>query len=491
MADPAFKGTVDEVAVYTKALSGAQVLSHYNAAVGPASTPSPKPAFVDWSTFGDNLAGTNYHPNETTITSANAPSLKLLWTTDLGSAVTAQPLLATGVPISGAPEPVLYIGTEGGSFYALRADTGSIVWKKTLGTVTSTCKDLPNGVFGITGTGTFDRNMNRVYVADGNDSVHAFDMTSGQEAAGWPVTIASTKNQDHIYSALTFNPSNGLLYVETASFCDASPWHGSITAINTAKASIAAKFFPGAPYQGAGVWGTGGVAIDANNDVYLASGNTTTGPTEHSGNGEHLVQLDANLNVLASNYPGLSGTDVDFGATPMVFTAGSCPQEVSAKNKDGAFVTYFTSSIDNLAPQAIAMAPVRSGGEFIGVTAYSPVTNLVYVGNPVGNTLFSRGLNALTPSASCALGFGSAQAWQQTVGPAGVNGNDNDSPTIAGNVVYLTDGVGKQVFAFDAASGAQLWNSGTTITGNVMNAATVDGRVFVGSWDHKIYSFGL
>jgi outer membrane protein assembly factor BamB len=47
------------------------------------------------------------------------------------------------------------------------------------------------------------------------------------------------------------------------------------------------------------------------------------------------------------------------------------------------------------------------------------------------------------------------------------------------------------VFAFDASTGQQLWSSGGTITGYTQVAPTVDGRVFVSSWDHKIYAFGL
>jgi outer membrane protein assembly factor BamB len=444
--------------------------------------------YTDWSTFGDSLARSNYNPNETTLSANNVPSLKLSWSKDLGAAITDQPVIATNVSVGGTPTTVAYIGTEAGGFYALNADTGATIWSKSLGTVASGCLDLPGGTFGVTGTATFDKATHRVYVADGKDQVHALDMATGAEAAGWPVTVTSQFTSNHIYGALTFNPNNGMLYAETGSFCDTNTWNGRIVAINTSSATIAATFFPGSPYNGAGVWGIGGVAIDpSTNDVYLATGNTEGGPTEYSGYGDQVVHLNASLGVVAANYPGLSGSDVDFGSTPMLYSPPGCAQEASAKNKSGVFVTYFTASLASGPIENLNMAPVTSSGIFIGTTAYSPVTNLVYVGDPDGNATYTHGLVALAARSDCTL----ALSWQQTVGPANVGNDDNDSATVANGVVYFTDGQGNQAFAFDAATGQQLWNSGATITGTTQVAPTVDGRLFVSSWDHKLYAFGL
>jgi outer membrane protein assembly factor BamB len=59
-------------------------------------------------------------------------------------------------------------------------------------------------------------------------------------------------------------------------------------------------------------------------------------------------------------------------------------------------------------------------------------------------------------------------------------------------VVYYGDGYGNELFAFDATSGTQLWSSGATIGGSIYGAPTVvNGRVFVGAWDGKLYAFGL
>jgi outer membrane protein assembly factor BamB len=491
--DPAYAGTIDEVAIYAgKALSAAQVQNHYTA--GVTAPPSPAPAYTDYSTYGDTLSGSQYNPNETTISSSNAGSLHKIWAVDLGSAVTAQPVVATNVSINGTPTTVLYVGTEGGVFYALNANTGATIWKDSLGSFTSSCTDLPGGVFGITGTATFVKSSNTVYVADGKDQVHALNMQTGAEMNGWPVTVATTPSTDHIYSALVYNPANRLLYASTASLCDKGVWNGRSVAINTATAAITSSFFPASapPYQnngyyGDGIWGIGGPAIDAANNVYVATGNTVGGGSDSAAYGEQLIQLDGSLNFIAANQPGVTGGDVDFGATPMLFQPPGCSPLITAKNKTGFFIEWYVSAISSGPIQRLSMEASTSSGEFVGATAYSPVTNLVYVGDPGGNSTFTNGIVALAPQGDCTL----ALAWQQTAYRA-VNGNDtNNSVTVANGVVYLADGLGDEVFAYNAANGTPLWNSGTTISRPVMVSPTVDGRLFVSSWDHHLYSFGL
>ena len=483
-----WRGEFAQHAFFRTALTSAQVANLYSSAgYGGSPAPAPSAAYTDWSTFGDTLSRSSYNPSETTLAPSNVASLHLVWSANLGAAVDAEPVVATNVRINGTPLTVLYVGAESGVFYAINADTGATIWSKQLGSMSTACLDLPGGKFGITGTATFDRNANRVYVADAKNDVHALDLQTGAEAAGWPVNIDNQFNSNHIYGALTLNPANGLLYASTGSLCDHSPWNGHITSINTSSASIAAQFFPASPYTGAGIWGMGGAAIDANNDVYVGTGNAN-GPADSSAYGDHLIQFTSDLNVVAANSDAVSGYDVDFGATPMLYQAPGCGQLVSIKGKAGVYPTWYASSIANAPLQSLLMAPNTTAGEFIGVTAYSPIANLVYVGDPVGNTPFTHGLVALAPQPDCTL----ALAWQQTLGPAETaTVSDNDSPTVANGVVYLADGRNGVVYAFDAAGGQMLWNSGTTIGAPVMAAPTVDGRVFIGAWDGNLYAFGL
>lgn len=443
----------------------------------------------DWSTFGDGNERQGYDAAESTLSASNVSTLQLQWKKSLGVAIDAQPLYAATVTIHGAKHDVLYVGTEAGAFYALDAQSGTTLWVRKLGTLTNGCDDLPNGQYGITGTPVFDRTSGRIYVPDGLDEVHALSMTSGDEVAGWPVVVTANTSQEHIYGALAYNPQNGTLYAETASYCDDTPYQGRLVAISTSSRSITATFVPAGSESGAGMWGMGGVAIDAaSGDVFVATGNTF-GATAHDGYGEQVVRLTENLTVEAANYPGLqSGTaDYDFGATPMLYAPPGCPAQLTAKNKDGTLYLYGAGAIASGPTQSIAMAAPTEEGQFIGVTSYSPAANMVYVGDTGTQGAFDQGLVALSVQPDCSL----ALAWQASEGEA-TDESDNIAATIANGVVYSTDGQGNEIFANTAQSGAPLWNSGATIGGPTFTPPIVAaGHLYAGSWDGNVYAFGL
>jgi outer membrane protein assembly factor BamB len=112
----------------------------------------------------------------------------------------AQPIVAAGVVIA---------ATEENEVVGLDAITGNIKWSKVLGpswpAATVACGDLIPDIW-ITGTPVYDPATTAVYVVaktnDGPDvehpnyRMHALDLTTGAEKAGWPVVIAG-------------NPTNG------------------------------------------------------------------------------------------------------------------------------------------------------------------------------------------------------------------------------------------------------------------------------------------
>ena len=119
------------------------------------------------------------------------------------------------------------------------------------------------------------------------------------------------------------------------------------------------------------------------------------------------------------------------------------------------------------------MAYSTQAGSFVGEPAYSAATNLLYVGDPSGSGSFNFGLVALREQPDCTW----ALAWQQNVGAYNTVDN-NDPPSVANGVVYYNDGLRNESFAFNAAAGTALWNSGTTITGPIFAAPTIDGHLF-------------
>jgi outer membrane protein assembly factor BamB len=420
-------------------------------------------AGVSWTTYGYDLQRTGYNPSETTIGTSNAGSLHVRWSANLGDVMIAQPVEAAAVTFPGrGTRNVVYEGTEHGDFYALDAATGQVLWRKNLGSLQTGCGDMPDGVFGIGGAGLIDRSRlgaGVVYVAGGDGSVHALALTTGQEMFGWPVRNVFQPAQEHVYGGI--NERAGKLYVVVASHCDFAPYKGGVSEIDITTRTITRSFYPATPgVDGGGIWGPGGAAIDpANGHVFVATGNALTNPESYSYS-EDVVELDPSLNVLGANYPGLTGGDVDFGATPILYRPTGCPTtQVAAKNKSGVFVVYNEGNLNAGYTQRFQIADVGDY-QFNGIPAWSPKTNMIYISNNSDSNTgtYFHGLVALHAGSNCQLSL----AWQQTVGP---NYSSDSPPTVANGVVYYGDGSGNTERAFNAVTGAQLWSSGVAIGG--------------------------
>src|SRR6266480_6432700 len=441
-------------------------------------------AATDWPTFGFNLQRTGENPFESIITPSTVGGLHMLWSFDLGAVTIMQPVLAAGVIVNGSAKNLVYMGAEHGDLYAIDVASGTMVWHRNLGSQHTGCGDMPGGIFGVSGSPFLDRAHNRMFVVGGDGNMYALDLSTGDTLSGWPVAVTTDPAHEHTYGAVNVN--NGIAYAEIASYCDFTPYHGKVVAINIASQAVRA-FFPAGPrVNGGGVWGPGGVSIDAATDhVFTATGNSLRDP-ESFRYCENVVELSSNLRVLGSNYPGLTGGDVDFGATPILYQPPGCAPIVAAKNKSGVLVTYERGNVSAGPTQRLQVASV-SDWQFNGIPAWSDTTHLLYISNSSDSNSAGtkHGMVALSVGANCNLRL----AWQTTVGP---NFASVSPPTVAGGVVYYGDGPGSQLLAFDAVTGTQLWSSQSTITGAIYGAPiVVNGRVFVGAWDGKLYAFGL
>ncbi len=506
-SDPAFKGTVDEVAVYTKALSATQIQNHYVAATtggGATPTPSPTPTpsgpATDWLSFGYDLQRTGYNPNETSVNAGNVSALQLVWTFNVGSSMVHEPVYAANVDVSGTPTNIIYAGSlYGSTMYAINAATSAIVWQDPVPSASYSCGS-GTSTFSIGETPAIDRAKNRLYFADGRNQVHAVNLATGVEATGWPITVANyTPDHNFMHGGLTYNSSNGLLYAVTGSTCDISPWYGRIVAIDTSGPSIVGTFFTmsGTSTQGGsggGIWGPGGGTIVPTSDnVVIATGNADTAlnSSQHAAYAEQIVELSSMLSsIVANNYPTnipvLSGyDDFDFGATPLVFQPPGCPLMVAAENKSGMFELYDESTISSGPIQYVAMSIPSDEGSFVGAPAYDPATNYVYVGMPSTSGIYQPGLAAFSIAPNCTLN--TTPVWSANFGPAATSGQQEPrSPlSIANGVVYVGNYTGDTLYAFNAATGAQLWtlalpswgNAGTVIANGMVYVSAADGTI--------------
>ncbi len=377
---------------------------------------------VDWPTYGYDVQRTGYNPNEHTLGVNNVGNLHELWAFKLGAVTVSQPVYASNVNVNGKSTDVIYTGSENGYFYALNAATGKKIWSRNLGAELTNCDDLPGNTFGVSSTAALDRSTNRVYVAGGDGNAYALDMSNGAIVPGWPVQIVDPSLL-HVYGAI--NIFKGKLYAVTAGYCDHNRYHGTAVEIDTTTAKLKRQFFPtGASGPiGGGIWGYGGASVDPNStnpgpgNVYVAVGNAFAKP-ESYGYADHVVSLNSSLDVIAANYPGLTKavTDVDFGATPLLFQAPSiCRRSLlAAENKSGVLFIYDRYHVQAGPLQRLQMADLKlAAGQFIGLPAFSPVTKMIYVSNTSDSSsgTYKHGMVALKVQSNCKV----ALAWQTTV----------------------------------------------------------------------------
>ena len=471
-----------------------------------SATPTPSPS-SDWDSFGYDLQRTGYYPSETSVGAGNVGSLQSVWTFNVGSTMVHEPLYAAGVSVNGQATNMLYAGSSYGStMYGINADTGALVWQLPVPSAPYSCSPSQTLQFSIAETPAIDRAKNLIYFADGHDQLHALDLGTGKEAAGWPLTIADyTPDHNFMHGGLTYNPANGLLYAVTSSTCDISPWYGRIVAINTNGPRVVGTFYTmsGGPTQGAsggGIWGPGGASVDpSTNNVFIVTGNadTTTGQAQNAGYAEEMIELNPTLgSVLASNYPTnlpsiYGDNDFDFGATPLLFQPPGCPAMAAAINKSGAFELYDRATISSGPVQYIYMSVATDRGEFVGMPAYDPVTNYVYVGLPTQQGIsYNAGMAAFSIQSNCTLN--PTPAWAANFGPVGsVSSTARRSPiSIVNGVVYISNFTGDTEYAFNAATGAQLWTTPLSSWGTV-GTIVANGIVYVGQDGGAITAWAL
>jgi outer membrane protein assembly factor BamB len=311
--------------------------------------------------------------------------------------------------------------------------------------------------------------------------VHAMDLATGVEQPGWPVLAVWHPTQDHVYGGLTM--SNGTIYVTSASHCDAAPYHGAVVAINVASHSAVNYFLPSGLLSGGGIWGPGGVSIDpANGHVFTATGNAIGTPENHLYS-EALVELTPSLGVVNLFSPQPVGGDNDFGATPILFQPTGCPSLLAAAKRKSGQLVIAREGAERRTGYQIQIASGQDW-QFNGIPAWDPQTQMLYIGNSSDSSAYEHGMVALQAHPNCSL----TPAWQDEVGP---NLTSVSPPTVAGGLVYYGDGPGNTEYAFNAATGAQLWNSEDTIDGGLYAAPMVaNSELVVPAWDDNLYAFG-
>lgn len=333
-------------------------------------------AQIDVLTWHNDNARTGQDASEAILTPANVNSTRfgLLAKVAVDGKVDAQPLYVSALTVAGKRHNVLFVATEHDSVYAADADSGVILWQKSLLSAGETTSDTRNcdqviPEIGITATPAIDRTVGAhgtIYlVAMSKDSsgnyfqrIHALDLATGAEQFNGPVAVKATfpgSGDGSSNGTVTFDPKqykerpglllqNGTLYTSWGSHCDIRPYAGWIMAYNptTLAQTSVLDFVPNG--SDAAPWNAGaGPAADSANNVYISLGNGTFDSTLNGQSfpnqgdyGNALVKLAFNGGSLQPvdywtmyNSNSESGVDADLGSGGLMLL----PDQVDAAGK--------------------------------------------------------------------------------------------------------------------------------------------------------------
>ena len=517
----------------------------------PTATPTATPIIIsttDVLTYHNDNARTGQNLSEPILTLGNVTSSSFGKLSELpvDGRVDAQPLVKTqlSIPLKGIHN-VLYVVTEHDTVYAFDADSGAIIWTKSmlganeLPSDNRSCGQVSPEI-GITSTPVIDpaagANGIIYLVAISKDSssnyfqrIHALDLTTGAEEFGGPVTIAASvmgngagsSNGQLPFVAKQYKERagllliNGVIYTTWASHCDITNYTGWIISYTVSAQNMLVQHsvLNVTPNGNDGaIWQAGaGPAADNLGNIYFLDANGTFDTATNGGfpsNGDFgnaFVKLSTSGGLQVADYFTMFNTgsessgDVDLGSggalvlPDMVDAASNTRHLAVGAGKDSNIYLVDRDNMGKFNPTANnanvyqELAGALPSGEF-AMPAY--FNNILYYGGvsaPLKAYPFSQARLATSPSSSTAGSFG----FPGTTPSVSANGTSN-------GIVWAIENAGGGVLhAFEAGKlSHELYNSNQnsgrdSFQDNKFITPTIaNGKVYVGT-PNSVAVFGL
>lgn len=344
---------------------------------------------------------TGWNDKEIVLKPANVagPSFGLIGSIPVDDQVYAQPLVIKNITINNFNGSVVFVATVNNTVYAFNADdptNSAALWQVNLnpaGQRTPNISDLRDSVYfrpcggvyrdftrniGIVGTPVIDTISNTLYIANksidssGNFSlyINALDITTGMHRPGSPRKMQASVNgtgDGNINGVVNFDAKyanqrpalllhNNTVYLATSSYCDWGPYHGWVLGYDAATLDL--KYTYNATPNGwaGGIWMAGqGISVGDDGNLYLVTGNGTTGGDNNDfsgGRSESLIKLTPQLQMLdwytPTNYEYLDIEDLDYGSDGVLLIPNS-PLTVSG-SKEGISYVIDYNNLGRLTP---------------------------------------------------------------------------------------------------------------------------------------------
>ncbi|HKE26374.1 MAG TPA: PQQ-binding-like beta-propeller repeat protein [Bryobacteraceae bacterium] len=488
-------------------------------------------AAADWPTFGADAQRTGWARGERILNKNNVGTLELKWKLHLDNAPReltslSAPIVADQIKTSRGIKEFVIVAGSSDTLFAIDADTGKLVWSKTFG-VTSGSAPKPNTLCpdALNATPAVQNGRPKVVYAISSDGkLHALTVVNGEDRfAPKPLVPAFSKNW-------SLNIFDNVLYTAISQRCNGAT-SGVYSIDLHAPDEPIRSFLAGRP----GIWGRAGVTISASGTVFAETGDGPYDPADGQF-ADTFLALSKRLELAdyytPSNREWLTRKDLDMGnISPVVFSYKGKEYLVGA-GKEGRLFLLDTAALGgDTHREPMYRSPLitneevnHAGRGFWGSFAswedphgtrwiFAPAWGPAHPGAPAFPTT-----NGDAPHGSVMAFRVETQQGPAMLLPAWMSRDLNvpEPPVIAGGVVFVLssgedvrqvdaagNGMGTAerlagsrkavLYALDAESGKELFNSGDTLTSftHFGGIAVSNGRVFVTTWDGYVYAFGL
>jgi outer membrane protein assembly factor BamB len=498
-------------------------------------------AAADWPTFGHDPQRSGWASEEDSLNPQNASRLRLLWKATLTNApksLTAltAPVIADGVSTPMGARSVVYVAGSSGEIDALDAQSGKLIWSRTLSTHVLPkqpgmwlCPDNLNA------TPVIDKHRNVIDVIAADGSLYGLDLGTGDIKFG-PVQFVPPFSKDW-----SLNLFRGVVYTSISQGCGGARSGIYSMDVRDSRHPLIRELLV-APRGGAGIWGRGGPTIGKDGRLYAAMGDGPFDPDAGDYGSSAIAASIRTLNVLdyysPLNYRKLTRYDLDMGATNLVWFSYRNFDLVAGGGKEGVLYMLNAQSLgekDHQTPlyhQKLANDNLEyeQFGIWGGLSSWMDTNGNAWVYVPVWGPLSKDSpefpiTNGLNPHGSVAA-FKVAidpGTQQPTLKPAWVSGDfDVPEPVAIANGVVFALSTGENtlqttgspviyhgqktlsdaersgnthpavLYALNAKTGKTLFQSGSAISTwtHFSGLAIADGRVYLVDHGSNVYCFG-
>lgn len=472
-----------------------------------------------WTTVGGDAQRTSFVRTDPKISLAamQAPGFQFLWKRKLDNERLTQPLLLPNIIAYKGFKALAFVGSASGQVYSIDYDLNRMFWQQKLATSAPKPAACSSGLPVLTKSTPLTAPAGRGGGGGGRGRGPTGPQIPGGRDAPNNVFAISTGGMVHVMNPqigtdqippVKLLPANAnvagsilvdtTLYAATTGNCSGVP--NGVWSVDLAGEASAPKTVQSYDTKGATIAGTAPPAFGTDGTLYIATG---SGKSEVA---NAVVSLDQKTLTQKDWF----ATATPFASNPVVFQHKGKDLIVAA-NKDGRLYLLDGTSLggaDHKTPLHKSSQISAALEDPSGLASWQDSAGTRWIVATVGGPVHADTKAAMANGAVTAGTLVAFTVVDQNDAPtlqAQWTSRDLASPVtpvvVNGVVFALASGEAKGrgrssnavLYALDAATGKELWTSGTTITSPVrgVGPSAGDSQVYVAASDGTLYVFGM